>query len=179
MRKRVIALFAIALGACSTTPPGGTAARGKPEIVSRDGVIRVADGAFHCAGNGANPERFPKCQDGVPVMVLLKDDGSCLSLVPYYELVVHGEAARHTDIIWKLHGPAAYEFDSGNGIELLAKSGSLIPPETNYPEKLRVKPDEFRVRLKAGASPLTFQHQAQVKGPSGACTPIDPLISNK
>lgn len=179
MRIELVALLAVAVGACSTHPPSGVAARGKPTVVSRDGVITVADGAFHCVGNGPNPNRYPKCQDGIPVLVLLKDDGSCLSLVPYYELVVHGESARHTDIIWKLHGPATHEFDAGNGIELQAKSGSLIPPETNYPEKVRVKPDEYRVRLKAGASPLTFQHQAQVKGPGGACTPIDPLISNR
>lgn len=179
MRACIVSLLCAALVGCAGGPSSGVAAKGKAVVTSRDGVITVADGAYHCIGNGPNPMKYPKCQDGIPVLVLLKDDGSCLSLVPYYELVVHAGASGDTVIEWKLHGPDAYDFDVSNGIELLPKSGSLIPPGTNYRGKLRVARDRYRAQLIAGASPLTFQHQAQVKGPAGACTPIDPLISNK
>lgn len=179
MKVWVACLLLALLVGCANAP-SEKAATGKLVVRSADGTITITEGSYHCTGDGhANPRGFPNCKSGVPVIVMLKDDGSCLSLVPYYQLVVHPARFGDTEVTWRLFGPDRYEFDTGDGISL-KRTPSGNPPTNNYRGKMRRNATTFKVDLIVGAPPDTFQHEALVRDPAGRpCTPIDPLIRNE
>jgi hypothetical protein len=175
----LFALLVLALFSGCAADPSRRAADGKAIVRSADFTITITEGSFHCVGEGhPNPQKYPKCKDGIPVIVLLKPNGACLSLVPYYELIVHPGRFGDTEVRWEILGPEGYEFDVNNGIKLAAKKDGNSPTN-NYRGHQRRNKSSYKIDLIVGAPDDTFLHEAVVKGPSGDCVPIDPLITNK
>ena len=180
MRRYLIASILASLAACSTAPTGSPKADDLTKIIVRssDETITITEGEYHCIGQGEdNPNKYPGCHEGIPVIVLLKDTG-CLSLVPYYRLVIHTKGHR-TVVRWKIHGPDGYKFDETNGIALKRKANQATDPSAIYDGKRRENNRTFKYEVMPGAPEFEFKHDAVVLSPNGTqCIPIDPLIQN-
>ena len=180
MRRYLIASILASLAACSTAPTGSPKASDLTKIIVRssDETITITEGDYHCVRkNAPNPNKYPSCDDGIPVIVLLKADG-CLSLVPYYRLVIHTTGDR-TVVRWKIHGPDGYKFDDTNGIALKRKANQATDPSAIYDGKQKENNRTFKYEVVVGAPNFEFKHDAVVLSPNGTpCTPIDPLIQN-
>jgi hypothetical protein len=175
----LLSVAAAVLVACTT--PSDTHKR--VGIQSEFGTASLQDGVYHCVSDEhPNPNRYPKCNDGIPVIVLLKESGSgCLALVPYRRLEVHTDQ-RRTKVVWKLFGPDGYRFDTTKGIELRRKQGSTDPtkPDAIFQDGGRDTGDKFRWTVRLGApEKREFDHDASVRDAQDKlCERIDPLIIN-
>lgn len=146
-------------------------------VMSRFGTASLKDGIYQCADNN-HPKLtlYPSCS-GIPVIVLQKSTGGCLSLIPYAGLIVHSER-RRTKIVWQIYGPTGYSF-TDDGIELSKLNGGTLNPPDVYANKQN-QGDRFKWELKQGAVfPGGMNHEAHVVDPSGVpCEPIDPVAIN-
>jgi len=198
VRAAGLASAAVFLAACAPMPPqdsrpAATAAersRASPDLAglvlpekvklgakSLFGTAMLNDGIFQCVDSDhPKANKYPDCK-GIPVIVLQKSSGGCLSLVPYAGLIIHSERKR-TKIIWQIYGPKGYEF-AANGIELKKVSSGTLNPGDVYSDSQH-QGDRFKWELKQGAIfPGAMAHQAHVVDPSGMdCEPIDPVAIN-
>jgi hypothetical protein len=184
--RSILSLSAAALlVACSTSPALKSNAPDRAGIRSEFGTASLQEGVYHCVSPGhSNPNKYPKCHDGIPVIVLLKEasDG-CLALVPYRTLMIHTNRDK-TKVVWKLFGPDRYEFDLAKGIELRRKQNPTDPtlPDAIFEGGGREANGTFSWTIRLGApEKKEFEHDARVldpKNPGEHCERIDPLITN-
>lgn len=189
MRTTLITLLVAGLAACAQMgdrPTVNRQERGAPSqepkvgVRSLLGTVIIKEGIFHCAGPGfKSADDYPSC-NGVPVMVLIKPSGGCVSFLPYAELHVHTGRAR-TRVTWEIVGPGGYKFDPTEGIKLMKRNpashphapGDIYDGNTHMGRKYRwdVKPNVPNQK--------PFDHDARVVDMNGApCEPIDPIIIN-
>lgn len=157
-------------------PPGDLTPGARLSVTSKLGSATLRAGDFHCAEQ-THPKRalYPDC-NSLPVVVLLKPKGGCLSLIPYVNLYIHSERKR-THVVWEIIGPKGYQFAEGNGIALTTSDGS--DPGMTYDSKKHMG-RHFKWELRDSAVfPATIYHVANVVDEQGVpCEPIDPGMIN-
>lgn len=200
VRASGVAMATLSLAACTSMEterarpvPAPTERAGPPSSKSNDllipdnvkigvrskfGTAELKDGIYQCA-DPSHPKRtlYPDCK-GIPVIVLQKTTGGCLSLIPYAGLIIHSERKK-TKVVWQIYGPTGYEFAAANGIELRRLSGGTLNPGDVYTQSQH-QGDRFKWELKEGAYfPGGMAHDAHVVDPSGVpCEPLDPVAIN-
>lgn len=189
MRTTVFTLLVAGLAACAQTgdmPTVNRQERGAPSMEPKVGVrsllgtVFIKEGIFHCAGPSfKNDDDYPSC-NGIPVMVLIKPSGGCVSFLPYAELRVHTAKAR-TTVTWQIVGPGGYRFDLAEGIKLMKQNPGSHPlaPGDVYDGKAH-QGRKFRWDVKPNVpNQKPFDHDARVVDKNGVpCEPIDPVIVN-
>jgi hypothetical protein len=150
----------------------------RPEGVrSLQGTVVLKDGVFHCAAPGhPSAKLYTSCLN-IPVIVLAKEEGGCLSLLPYAQLTVHTKRERVL-LRWKAFGMKGATFHSSSGIDIDMAAANGTPRGDVYDGNTG-SGDQFEwfIKLTAPAG-AQFYHKAIVSVGGTDCEPIDPVIFN-
>jgi hypothetical protein len=142
----------------------------------------VTDLIYHCVTDRhSNPNKYPKCSDGIPLVVLDGGSGDCVALLPYNKLFVHTTANKlATRIRWNIVGAGGYVF-MNEGVALKQQTGSTDVPTDFYDSsQLEASGRTVRIDSKDGKDSAMFDHAALVgNGGSVSCKPMDPVIVNR
>lgn len=179
IRASFLAIALQAAACTSVTPLAAQQPQPSREVVrSRLGTVSLAQGDYHCAAAGhPYADKYTPCTD-IPVVVLFKNDGSCLALVPYARLVVHTDK-RRTPLEWSIFGSSTASFDANKGIEIKVQSSDGTPLGDVYDGKSHGG-NRYRWVIKPNApKDKQFDHAANVVDANNRpCEPIDPIAVN-
>lgn len=183
MKSLLLALLALAIGACASTKPpepGGPGKLGltakKPFDCERKSVPTIPPGP-----PDPDPEKgYPDCKKGIPIAVI-EFGGNCYTLIPYGELNVHARKGS-TSVTWNLNAPEGYKFAKvvikPQGVE--QQSITTPVPRDRVWEAPTVSPDgrQYTWQLKIDAPASSFDHEVHVVKDGKICDQIDPVIHN-
>ena len=172
------------LTGCAAGGPAMVAGKSDGQLVSSAFTrLALGDAVYHCRLPGDGTKTYPKCDDEIPMVVLLRDtpvnDVDCVTLLPYNELHIHTDGKKKVSLKWRLIGPDGYEF-VGKGINIQKRNSGDPDPNTIYEENAAGPNRTLKWAVKKDAPSSVLKHDATVWkiGASKPCDPIDPLISN-